>query len=177
LRKIAASFNAVAGCCATKVRIMRTLTAELTTYLKDSFLLDWRGIHGSPHWARVRANGLFIAERNGANTTVVELFAFLHDVRREDDGLDDTHGARSAALAVELNGRFYSISNDELGLLTWACRDHSAGLLDADITVQTCWDADRLDLGRVGITPDPDRLCTPEARDRIAVALRRSRFL
>ena len=36
---------------------------------------------------------------------------------------------------------------------------------DADITVQTCWDADRLDLGRVGIRPDPRRLCTAAARN------------
>ena len=154
---------------------MRTLSTELVAHLRASFLLDWRGIHGSPHWARVRANGLYIAQRNGANAKVVELFAFLHDARREHDGHDDTHGSRSAALAVKLNGRFFSLSEDELELLTWACRDHSEGHLDADVTVQTCWDADRLDLGRVGIRPDPDRLCTPEARDRIAVALRRSR--
>jgi uncharacterized protein len=28
----------------------------------------------------------------------------------------------------------------------------------------TCWDADRLDLGRVGIRPDPARLCNEAAR-------------
>lgn len=26
--------------------------------------------------------------------------------------------------------------------------------------VQACWDADRLDLGRVGIIPDPERMGT-----------------
>ena len=31
-----------------------------------------------------------------------------------------------------------------------------------DITVQCCWDADRLDLGRV--MPDPRRLCTDAAK-------------
>jgi uncharacterized protein len=42
--------------------------------------------------------------------------------------------------------------------------------------VQTCWDADRLDLGRVGKRPDPRRLCTPAARDRDVIewAYRRS---
>ena len=34
----------------------------------------------------------------------------------------------------------------------------------ADITVQTCWDADRLDLGRVGIRPHPKYLCTAVAK-------------
>jgi uncharacterized protein len=32
------------------------------------------------------------------------------------------------------------------------------------VTIQTCWDADRLDLGRVGVTPHPSRLCTEVAR-------------
>lgn len=41
----------------------------------------------------------------------------------------------------------------------------SDGHTDADITVQTCWDADRLDLGRVGINPAPEKLCTIAARD------------
>jgi uncharacterized protein len=47
----------------------------------------------------------------------------------------------------------------------------------ADITIQTCWDADRLDLGRVGIVPDPARLCTVAARDPdlIRWAIERSR--
>ena len=42
---------------------------------------------------------------------------------------------------------------------------HTEGYLDGDITVQTCWDADRLDLGRVGIVPQPEKLCTEGARD------------
>jgi uncharacterized protein len=34
----------------------------------------------------------------------------------------------------------------------------------APVTVQACWDADRLDLWRVGVTPDPLRLATQIAR-------------
>ena len=50
------------------------------------------------------------------------------------------------------------------------------GFTDADLTVQVCWDADRLDLGRVGIEPIPEKLCTEPARDSkmIAWAYRRS---
>ena len=45
-------------------------------------------------------------------------------------------------------------------------------------TIQTCWDADRLDLGRVGITPDPSWLCTEAAKrpEVIAWADGRARF-
>ena len=35
----------------------------------------------------------------------------------------------------------------------------------ADVTVQTCWDADRLDLGRVGTTPKAEYLCTDAGKD------------
>jgi uncharacterized protein len=31
------------------------------------------------------------------------------------------------------------------------------------VTIPTCWDSDRLDLGRVGIMPHPSRLCTDAA--------------
>jgi uncharacterized protein len=49
-------------------------------------------------------------------------------------------------------------------MLHYACSFHTGGLTDADPTVQACWDADRLDLGRVYITPDPRYLCTPVAK-------------
>ena len=33
-----------------------------------------------------------------------------------------------------------------------------------DATVNACFDADRLDLGRVGITPNPDKMATVAGR-------------
>ena len=39
-----------------------------------------------------------------------------------------------------------------------------------NLTICTCWDADRLDLPRVFIEPDPLRLCTHEARDPAMIA-------
>ena len=50
-------------------------------------------------------------------------------------------------------------------LLFEACRLHTDGHTAGDPTLLACWDADRLDLGRVGITPDPRRLCTDAARE------------
>ena len=46
-----------------------------------------------------------------------------------------------------------------------ACTDHTKGQTAADITIQTCWDADGLDLARVGIVSESARLCTIAARD------------
>ncbi|MCB2041992.1 MAG: hypothetical protein KDH48_15080, partial [Rhodoferax sp.] len=62
-------------------------------------------------------------------------------------------------------------------LLQAACRGHSDGhRAGHDVTVLTCWDADRLDLGRVGIRPLPERLCTAAAREPVVLewAYRRS---
>ena len=50
-----------------------------------------------------------------------------------------------------------------------ACRYHSDGLVEGDITVQTCWDSDRLELGRVGIKPVPKRLCTEFAKRQVVI--------
>ena len=152
------------------------VTQELVDFIRNQFCLDWFGIHGAAHWARVRVNGLQLARTTGANVKVVELFAFLHDAQRQNDGRDPEHGERAAGLVRELNGQFFSLDRPGLLLLEQACREHSNGGLEADVTVQTCWDADRLDLGRVGKHPDPRYLCTEVARrpETIEVAYGRS---
>jgi uncharacterized protein len=62
--------------------------------VRGQFALDWHGIHGASHWARVRENGLRIASVTGADPRIVELFAFLHDSKRVNDGTDWQHGTR-----------------------------------------------------------------------------------
>jgi uncharacterized protein len=138
--------------------------------IRDQFALEWDGIHGAPHWARVRENGLRLAEVTGAKRNVIELFAFLHDSRRVHDGHDPQHGQRAAVFAKKLAGTAFQLAPDDLELLTTACSNHSDGLTTGDITVLTCWDADRLDLGRVGNRPRPDLLCTAAARDPVLLA-------
>ena len=138
---------------------------RLIQHIRTQFVLDWHGIHGTPHWARVRANGLRLAESTGARVPVVELFAFLHDSRRLNDHHDPHHGERAAAFAQTLAGQFFELSDGDLLLLQTACRGHSDGHLTGDVTVLTCWDADRLDLGRVGVRPRAERLCTEAARE------------
>jgi uncharacterized protein len=143
------------------------IDAKLVELLRSRFALDWKGIHGAAHWSRVRQSGLVLAERIGpaVNVRVVELFAFLHDSCRHDDGYDPMHGTRAAESIAELAADLPALSHEERDLLAYACTHHSNGLREAEVTVQVCWDADRLDLGRVGHVPDPERLCTPAARD------------
>ena len=139
--------------------------SALLKHLRQRFTINWHGAHGAAHWARVRKNGLLIAVATGANMSVVELFAFFHDSCRVNEYTDHDHGKRGADLALKLQGRMFEASSDEMSLLVEACAGHSDGFTKADITVQTCWDADRLDLGRVGIEPHPKYLCTEVARE------------
>ncbi|MBI5252302.1 MAG: hypothetical protein HY912_22640 [Desulfomonile tiedjei] len=112
----------------------------------------------------MRENGLKVASSTGAVTKIVELFAFFHDSKRVNESRDPGHGARAAAFVKELNGSFLFLDPYELDLLTYACRHHTDGKTEGDITVQTCWDADRLDLWRASIWPREEYLCTEAAR-------------
>jgi len=137
---------------------------NLLAAIKAEYALSWNGIHGISHWTRVHENGLRLAEQTGAQIAVVECFAYLHDAKRRNDSRDPGHGSRGAALARVLQGRVLNLDDEQFELLAYACTHHTDGLTEANVTVQTCWDADRLDLGRVGITPIAERLCTPAAR-------------
>lgn len=142
------------------------VSRELIELVRQEFALPWHGIHGISHWVRVRENGLRLAKVTDANTDVVEFFAFLHDSKRLDDGWDLDHGRRAAKFIRTLEGSLVKLANQDFNRLVYACERHSDGLIEADITVQTCWDADRLDLGRIGIKPDSRYLCTHAAREQ-----------
>lgn len=111
------------------------------------------------------------AETEGADPAVVEAFAWLHDCQRESDGDDPGHGARAARLAVELagSGRL-PLSREQLELLVEACARHTDGETSDDATIGVCFDADRLDLLRLGVQPDPALLSTEAGRRRIGWA-------
>jgi uncharacterized protein len=130
----------------------------------EDYVLPIDGTHGVTHWARVLEIGARLAEETGANLEVVQLFAVFHDSRRINEGCDDGHGERGAELAAELRGKYFTLSDHDFDLLHTACCLHTDGHTDADVTIQTCWDADRLDLGRVGVMPHQSRLCTAAAK-------------
>ena len=74
------------------------------------------------------------------------------------------------------DGGNYSIWT--MSLYDWlhtACVHHTDGLMAGDVSLQTCWDADRQDLERVRIRPKANRLCTDAARDCIEWASYRAR--
>jgi uncharacterized protein len=142
---------------------------RLRWQLCDECLLGAHSIHGPPHWARVEQFGLRLCETTGADRLVVRLFSIFHDCRRESDGLDPDHGSRGAEQARRLRGTLFELDDERFALLCEACGHHTDGKISTDPTIGTCWDADRLDLPRVGIIPDPKMLSTPAARERAMI--------
>lgn len=142
--------------------------AAIMQAILEGYVLPVGCDHGVVHWARVLENGLRVAEVTGADLEVVTLFALFHDSRRVNEYRDDGHGLRGADFAHSLRGRLVHLDDTRFDLLYEACRSHTDGHTEGDATLQACWDADRLDLGRVGITPKPHRLCTDAAREILA---------
>jgi uncharacterized protein len=130
----------------------------LLQLIKAEFKIDWHGIHGANHWARVLRHGKNIGQLRKADLLVVELFGFLHDSCRLNEGLDPKHGERAAEFAYGIHGDYFKLNSYQIDKLCYAMCHHSGGKVSEDATIQTCWDSDRLDLGRVGIFPDPQYL-------------------
>lgn len=130
--------------------------------------------HGVGHWHRVAAFGQELCrlaremqpgdpyyEEGEVNSRVVLLFAYLHDSCRQDDGYDLEHGPRAAETIPEIRHSLLAFLSDrEFLLLQRAIREHTASRTTDCLTVNLCLDSDRLDLGRVGITPDPEQMAS-----------------
>jgi uncharacterized protein len=118
-------------------------------------------LHGPAHWQRVAVTGRKLAgEVAGANGRVVALFALLHDSMRRHDGNDLTHPRLAAELGRRLRPLLELDDDDDAATLDEAIRLHDCGQISGDPTIGVCWDADRLDLPRVGITPHRRYLST-----------------
>jgi uncharacterized protein len=79
---------------------------------------------------------------------------------------DPQHGRRAADWAHDLRGEAFELPQDEFDLLCQAMIWHDKGRTSADATIGTCWDADRLDLPRVGIRPHVSYMSTAYGRSK-----------
>jgi len=129
-----------------RAKLIQAVTRHFGPHAKKS-------IHGVQHWRNVENHGMTIARENGADMLVVELFAWFHDSCRVNEHIDDGHGYRAAKFAEAQRGKLYNLPDQSLDLLMRACDGHTCGIATTDITIGTCWDADRLDLPRVGTQP------------------------
>lgn len=110
----------------------------------------------------------------GIDMEVVALFALFHDAMRMNDHQDSKHGLHGYKLWERFAqgshvGRHMSLRQRET--LFEACVEHTSGYISTDPTIAVCWDADRMDLPRLGIWPDTQYLSTAVARSIVMTRL------
>lgn len=144
---------------------------KLLDHAKANFVLNLnRGLslHGPEHWEKVEKNAIELCKITpGSDELVCRMFAILHDFRREDENRDPQHGRRAAAWIEQDDSIKNKLTSEQFKKLLYAVARHNDGEIHDDPTIGICWDADRLDLPRVGVAPDPKRLSTEAARSLI----------
>ena len=165
--------------------------SNLISRLRGFTSFDSR-LHGPAHWSRVRRFGFLLADQQQLNerqTRCVEVFSWTHDLARVDDGGGNQHAIDGAVhcFAV-MEAVFPDLDDLQQQLVSTAIRFHSdgltadeayfQGLLDIDgwsedaviEAVGAAWDADRLDLLRLGIEPLRRFMSTSGWRDVLPYA-------
>ena len=142
---------------------------KVLNWAENEFILGGQSIHGPDHWEKVLNNATTLAEQTpGADLLVVQLFSLLHDCRRRSDKFDPEHGKRAAEGIRGIHGHLFHLEDNQLDLLIEACTNHTAGFTSNNPTIGCCWDADRLELPRVGITLNLRFFSTDAARRMVA---------
>lgn len=153
---------------------MSTKTSNIIEQLRD-YVLFTSDIHGERHWSHVNHIGGKLADLmklNPIQKRCVEVFAMTHDLARRDDGGGNEHAIEGAEyFSSELVTLFPDIDDLQVDIITSAIKHHSDGVCSEEAfhmghfshisgfgediikTVGCCWDADRLDLIRLGILP------------------------
>lgn len=143
-------------------------------------LVGTETLHGPDHWARVSRNAQHILtfsfpHQRMALLRGVKLFALMHDCQRLDEGYDTMHGAHAAAflrthftticpeLSPELIERVAMVCQEHTIRQPWDC--YAKQDPELQILMAICLDADRLDLTRLRINPNPKFLFTSTGKD------------
>lgn len=131
------------------------------------FVNDWCPVirakkHGFTHMRNVEAFGDLMAKRTeGVDNDVVHWFAYLHDIERKADNGDPDHGKRVPEfIDIIRNTYLIDLTNEQIDKLKKACELHTDTHKTGDPTIDVCFDADRLDLPRIGIKTDPSKMAT-----------------
>lgn len=162
--------------------------AQIIAALRPYVRFD-SALHGPAHWAHVHRFGAALADRLDLppeGRVCVELFAWLHDLARKDDEAGAQHAVDGAAqIEAILPVIADPLTPAQIETIRVAVRHHSDGMVSGrageagvfahidwprDLVVATvgcCWDADRLDLPRVGMTPS-DRFMSTRVWKEIA---------
>ena len=136
--------------------------------LKESF-------EGIDHIARVIENGVILSEINASNLNVIIVYAFFHNIMKNNNEQDIGHGERSAKFLRHYEDKI-NLSEEEFDMVYEACRDHSDVLFNDNKHIADCWDSDRLDIMRRGLYPNKEKLNSIAAKNAgiITWAMKRS---
>lgn len=160
-------------------RLAGLIDMQVYSFIETNMAIDIEGDHGVFHWERVFLNALVINNRlpefNRVDQVLLMLFALFHDSRRVNEHEDPGHGARGADLLnqyIELYVFHFNklFNSKDIANTKAACRDHTDKIHSTERLIQICFDADRLDLGRVGITPNPAYLNMRESTDKLLIS-------
>jgi uncharacterized protein len=161
-----------------EIRKVRERLTRRSKYLDAIFQSNWdqaalnkgtRTCHGIEHWNKVDFNAVTLARLTpGTDMQVVRLFAAFHDCKRVSEGHCLEHGRWAADYVRELYEKGgLELTRKQLETLTYACVWHDHGKVSNDPTIGVCWDADRLDLVRVGTIPRESLLSTRAGKSLI----------
>lgn len=125
--------------------------------------------HGLHHWLRVIDIGMRLADADPrVDRDVIVAFGLLHDSARTHDNYCEEHGPNSLNVIRALDSCIPLDDNQKL-MLSFACVNHTSADCNHfplfEPTLHACFDADRLDLWRVGIVPDSKYLFTDAGKD------------
>lgn len=128
-----------------------------------------KSVHNNWHWEKVESHTRKLCDLTpDADWAVCQAFAWIHDSQRINDNDDPDHGKRASIYAKKLHSQGkIDLTSSQLNLLCEACDHHTNGQLSDDSTIAVCWDADRLDLSRVSMIPDPKFLSLQASKDLI----------
>lgn len=149
----------------------REAISRIRKHVVDAFDHESLGeFHGQDHWRRVCEHAQAVSRSLGVDPLVGYVFAWVHDSQRENEGIDPEHGPRAADYIQAHRSDLFSFLTDaQRRTLQQACRLHSNGVTEGEPEAMVCWDADRLDLWRVGSVPDARWLCTDYAKTPLAI--------
>lgn len=147
---------------------MNSYIERLRAFTADRWPKELGDTHGVRHWDRVAKFGEMLFTE-GADRDVIMAFAYLHDAERKNNGEDIEHGKRASALIDTIrHSQLYFLNDSQIAKLKRACELHTVEHRTGDITIDICFDADRMDLLRVGIRPLADRMATTKGAELVS---------
>ncbi len=138
------------------------LIHEIEIIVSSECPIPTNKIHGIKHLRRVAYWAGRFAKLEDVCIKAAIIGGFLHDCARENDFDGNSHAHKSADLARRIITKYWT--DVDVDKIYSAIYHHADGFTTSDPLIGCIWDADRITLTRLGITPNPELLSTNGAR-------------